>query len=311
MSLQDFQWHSTDDDAQSVRITSVDSISQAEEVSVPRAKRSPAAFIGVAVFLAIGFTVFQGISGIAGQAMTEAIKVNITDNGADPLVITLKPGETVEWTNTAAIPHILESDTLPTEDDSRFESRAIFPSGTFSYTIPLDAVPGTYDYISRTSPDFAGQIIITSAEAGVTDKTALPLMEADANGELSNESVTITPTTPPPASVSSAFIGGFNDPSSLTADPVLASNDISSAPQASSAFSYPSMPDAFAMGDLPQNTHTVAQMGSEPIPMRALPNNQVLHSGAPSTAETGYETLWVVLGLSAFGVYMLTRKFFA
>lgn len=132
-----------------------------------RASRKPAALTGIILFALIGFSLIQGISSLQGQLLSSPNLIHIKQESIDPPSITVQPGDTVTWVNESTIPHVLTSDTLPTSDGKHFESSALFQGGSTRLLIPLNASPGTYTYISKTSKDIAGQIVINAAPAPV------------------------------------------------------------------------------------------------------------------------------------------------
>jgi plastocyanin len=292
-------WQTTDAEERPVRIN----IQERKPVrksaalpSVPRARRSPAAFIGVALFLACGFVIFKGADGLIGQLSSSDTEISLTDTEATPTVVTVAPGQTIKWMNNATIPHILQSDTLPTENGEPFESTAIFPGGDFIYTVPATAAEGEYDYYSNTSPEVSGQIFI-AMESAVTDPAPIAF-----------EETSIEPTEEimeelPPASTDSYAEITMEEP--IRESPVEVPDSI---------FENLDAPTVLA-GSIPSNPHTVAG-GGIPAPVSYVPN-ETLHSGAPldehrpnTMSQTGSETMLVVLALSMAGLYLLTRKHF-
>lgn len=161
-------WQTTDEDELTVpvRIASASNEEQlSPKISVPAASRMPGAVIGVLLFLGIGFAMFQGVYSFMGQVTSDRIEIVITETGVEPPVATARPGQTIVWKNESTIPHILASETLPTDDGKPFETAAIFQDMEEEYVVPLGAQNETHDYFSRTSAAITGQIIIDSAAA--------------------------------------------------------------------------------------------------------------------------------------------------
>jgi plastocyanin len=156
-------WQQTDDDEQPVAVRIVSNEPASESAPVPRAKRGPGAIVGISIFFAIGFAFAQGIGGLLGQTSRQETIVTISGVGITPVITTVRAGETITWENADGIPHIIQSDTLPTADNKPYESSAIFPQSSVSYAIPATAKAGTYDYISTTAKNVAGQIMIVAA----------------------------------------------------------------------------------------------------------------------------------------------------
>lgn len=134
----------------------------------------------MAFIIAAGFYTFGGLELIQGQvtpAVDPDFSIRISAIGLDPDSITVRPGDIIEWVNDQQIPHVLSSETLPTESGRPFETHALFNADTFIYTIPQNAISGTHEYISETSEDIVGEIIIIGADAQGSVSSA-PILEA-------------------------------------------------------------------------------------------------------------------------------------
>lgn len=209
MNTMQPQWHSTDDDEQPVRINAR-TATHVKKAEMPRGNRSPGAIVGVLIVLGIGFSLFQGVSFLQGQVTPEPdVEIQITQSGVDPEEITVNPGDVIRWTNAASIPHILESDTLPPEDpeddEETFTTGAIFPQAEFIYTVPSDAQPGTYEYISATSATIAGTIIIEMPTQGSNSSVA-----ASAASQTQSVAASVAPASSVMSSVIAASSAGFS-----------------------------------------------------------------------------------------------------
>lgn len=152
-------WQSTDEDERVVHI-------HAAEPATQTVSRRPAAIFGIALSLLIGTVVFTGLRGMYAQITTEKKTVRITAEGLSPVVITVAPGETILWINEDSIPHLLASETLTESNGEPFAPPAIFPSNEYEFVVPATAPGGTHTYISQTSSDISGQIVITGTSAG-------------------------------------------------------------------------------------------------------------------------------------------------
>lgn len=178
-------WDTTDDTEQSVPVRIVEK--NQIETATPVAKRSPAAFFGIAMIALTAFFSLGGLDLIPAQVGVTAIKVTITDTGISPVEILVKPGLRINFVNASGIPHILSSRNLKGANGSPMETTAIFPGSDVSFDIPVDTPDGTYTYVSNTSMDINGRIIV--------QKDRLP-------ASASSESVTGY-TNPPKSSKSS------------------------------------------------------------------------------------------------------------
>lgn len=157
-------WQSTDEDERPVRIHSAEPATQT-------VSRRPAAIFGIALSLLIGTAVFTGLRGMYAQITTEKKTVRITAEGLAPTVITVEPGETILWINEDSIPHLLASETLMESNGEPFAPPAIFPGNEYEFIVPVTAAGGTHSYISQTSSDISGQIVITGASIGPATTT--------------------------------------------------------------------------------------------------------------------------------------------
>lgn len=283
-------WHTTDEDERPVRINAAVPAAVMPQIQqapvIERAKRTPAAFIGIALFAAIGFAAFQGVSGMVGQILDDGTPIRITQTGVVPLVLTIKPGDKITWINESTIPHILSSETLPTNDNKPFMSTAILPSSKYSYTVPSDALSGTNDYISETSEVIMGQIIIDPA-------APLQAVTTSSAGFAVTSSVYSSQATVP------AYV------------PVAA---VSSAAVSSAGFAFSNIPastdDATFVGNtIPQNPYTVGTSNT-PLPSRQQAktiNTQINEHRPMSQPETGMGA-WMIGMLSFVAFWMVCRK---
>jgi plastocyanin len=172
-------WDTTDADEQSVPVRIKEKTVRVPPSSkkAPQVNRFPAAVFGIIAIAAAGFVVFDGMDFLQGQSVINAKDVHITANGLQPELVMVKPGENIRWFNDDAIPHILASDTLRDEDGEPFETTAIFPGSDHVFAIPAGTTPGSYDYVSRTSPSINGTIEVTSTQAP-SSVAAMPMSQA-------------------------------------------------------------------------------------------------------------------------------------
>lgn len=269
-------WQTTDEDESLVRVTDKNASAPAPAGGIPRAKRGPAAFIGIVLFLGIGIVLFQGVNALPGQVSDSDDRVIlITENGTDPAEITVQPGEKIRWDNGSTIPHIFESDTLPTADDKPFVTTAIFPSGSYEYIVPAGSPDGTHEYASRTAVSVTGSIIIQTAPVAPEMPVQEEVQETPA--------AVIEESVPPPASTF---------PSHTQPDPV----------------------ETVTPGSIPRNPYTVAG-GNAPLPPRQQPGgtpaaqtqgNVTQH--VPLSNTTTGMGVWVTLALVGLSLVYVTHR---
>ncbi len=84
----------------------------------------------------------------------ETVKVDIPAIEFDPAEVTVKVGDTVEWTNSDDIPHTVTKDGGPGAD---FDSGSLDAGATFEQTFDE---PGTVDYVCTIHPGQAGTVTV-------------------------------------------------------------------------------------------------------------------------------------------------------
>lgn len=268
---------------------------------IPRAKRRPAAFVGIALFLLIGVTMAGGFQSLFGQVAGTPYLMRITKEGMSPQSLTVVPGATITWRNEDSIPHILSSDTLPTSDGTLYESSAMFPSASTRHLIPENAQPGTYDVYSKTAKNVIGQIIIQGIGASVVTPVSTPL---NTTSDPETEAETELPPATPPAS-------GLSQDSAIPLQGSIAIAEPTPVSSASSTSSVAQVAAAAGSDPVPFNPHNIAS-GESPI--------EPVHAGAPiefgakgfkpsSQPATG-PAVWIVCFTSIAAFLLLTRKYF-
>lgn len=240
-----------------------------------RASRRPAALTGIALFALIGFSLIQGFSSLRGQLSNSPNLIHIKQESVDPTTITVQPGDTVTWVNESTIPHILTSDSLPTANNKHFETSPLFQGNSTRLLIPLNASPGTYTYISKTSKNISGQIVIST-------------------GPATSPAVTPTPN-PNPSPINPSAIPPAMIPAPVTNSPSVPNPNPNQNPTSPA---------------IPQNAHTVGN-GENPLPPRQTGGQAadiVSHMPSEQT-ETG-PAIWITITASVGGLLLVTRKYF-
>ncbi len=313
-------WQSTDEGSERevpITIRSKNQAPQNTQMFVPRAKRRPAAFVGIFLFMVMGFAAFQGyitFSRLTGD-VAAPVSVIIKTTGVDPINVNVKAGETIEWKNLDTIPHILASDTLPTENGKPFTTAPIFPNATAKVTIPSTAAEGTYSYISHTSKKVNGTIVIagsvfgstgtpntsTSTRSFASESAIIPPAPAMGTADTTNsaasgksQSKTLTSITPASSSSSVQTFSQatvqetFTQPASTTLQPLIPSGT----------------------SGLPENPHTV---GTAPSGIQDFQNYDTspllanVSKRPTQEASTGPE-VWIVITLSIGALLIVIRK---
>lgn len=103
-----------------------------------------------AVLLATGCS---SDGGSGSTASGETVRVHVKDMSFEPPVVTIQPGDSVEWVWEASLPHDVASD-----DDSGIEFASELQTEG-SYTQTFDT-PGEYGYHCTPHPQMTGQVIV-------------------------------------------------------------------------------------------------------------------------------------------------------
>ncbi len=128
--------------------------------SAPAAPSDPTVDFGPNGGTSVGMPGMPGMSAAspmpqAGTATSSVpvagTKVTITNFAFTPAVLTVKPGETVVWTNQDEEPHTVVA------GDNSFHSPGLDANGTYAFTF---ASPGTFDYICSIHPFMHGTVVV-------------------------------------------------------------------------------------------------------------------------------------------------------
>jgi len=91
--------------------------------------------------------------GSGSTASGETVRVHVKDMSFEPPVVTIQPGDSVEWVWEASLPHDVASD-----DDAGIEFASELQTEG-SYTQTFDT-PGEYGYHCTPHPQMTGQVIV-------------------------------------------------------------------------------------------------------------------------------------------------------
>lgn len=196
MNTVDPHWHTELDEPQEVAVrVHGNPTSPSMPLASPAARR-PAAIVGVATTLLIGFFFVHGVQTLRGQTNGDAAPlttIHITEEGFTPKNVSVKPGQDIQWINDdPTVPHILTSDTLLTIEGPLYTDH-ILPGESFSVTLAPDAPLGTFVYVSLTE-DFAGEVTVADASktsssttvGKTTTKPQIPVSRPSSAISLSN-----------------------------------------------------------------------------------------------------------------------------
>lgn len=265
--------------------TEEEQIVPVRDASAPQAparnvSRAPAAIVGILLMLGVAAFSFGGLEALIGQVTnpTPDVTIRILQSGPEPATVDIRPGQTIRWINEDQIPHVLTSETLPTQDGKPFSSTAIFTNSDYFYTVPLAAIDGTHEYISETSPELAGEIVITTAVAVASSSSAPVVVPAPI---VSSSSSSIAPL---PLPVSSAA------PQPLPIE------------QISSASVTPLPANVIAV-----NPHVV---GTRPTGGSSASRKTVVTDHKPTKHTESGPEVWIVLGCSVIALAIATKGAF-
>jgi plastocyanin len=225
-------WETTDETEQSVPVRIAEKKSPA--ISVPAAKRSSAALFGIAIIAIAGFFTFGGMDLFPAQVGSTAVQITITDSGISPDEILVKGGRRINWMNSSGIPHILSSMNLKDANGKLMETTAIFPGSDFTFDIPVDTPDGTYTYVSKTSPDISGRIVVQKDRLSTASSSSVtylpytkPVTSSLSSSAPSTQRPVYTPDYVPPSSSSSIAAATVND-GDVPQNPYTVGNTVSS-----------------------------------------------------------------------------------
>jgi plastocyanin len=106
--------------------------------------------------IVLGSIVILAACSTAGNAPSSAespeVQVKIINFSYDPVNLSVASGTTVQWTNEDSVPHTV------TSDDGVWDSGAIAPGGTFTYTFEQ---AGTFAYHCTIHPNMKATIEVT------------------------------------------------------------------------------------------------------------------------------------------------------
>ncbi len=273
-------WQTTDDSdhkEESVPVRIIEK--KSTNMSVPAAKRSPAALFGIAVIAIAGFFSFGGMDLFPAQVGSTAINITITDSGLQPFEVLVKGGRRINWHNSSGIPHILSSSTLKDANGKAMETIAIFPGSDVSFDIPIDTPDGTYTYVSKTSPTISGRIIV----------------QKDRVTTESSSSVSYTPFTKPVSSSSSSV------PSDKR--PVYTPNFVSSSSSSSGVAA------TVDEDGVPQNPYTVGNNVSSAAAVTKNPSSVApVTEHRPTKQPESGTGLWIVALTGIMALFLVMKK---
>jgi plastocyanin len=287
-------WHSDDDE----RIVHIRSASRASNTApkgtARKAKtrttrpfsRRPAAVTGILLALWAGFAVIRETGYLGAQLAPDHPVITIDEIGVNPTVVTVAPGQTVEWVNEDTIPHIITSDTLATTTDPMLETPTIFPGSSETVTIAPDAMAGSYTYISRTKQTITGVIVVASS-----------------SGELPQEPPTLLPPTtvtlPSPPPLQPSIAPAIVEPQNLGGESLTLMPPVPPTPPSASAVSDTLVQNPYAIQTqtrIPEYVATTVpamQQGYQPLVQ-------------PQTGPA----LWIASIASVLLLIVITRKAF-
>ena len=140
----------------------------------------------------VALLAFASVATAASGERTVSKTVSITATGFSPDQVTIRPGETVTWTNKDTKAHEIVSDT------GLFKSNRLQPGESYSYRFDVES---SYSYHDATKPAAAGfvNVLTNSVSVGVTRIRTVFGSPVTVFGSIPNgatgETVTLTLTT--------------------------------------------------------------------------------------------------------------------
>lgn len=124
--------------------------------------RRPAAMVGMLLVIAIGYGFFQGTSSLTGQVAPSGPTIAITNDGITPSRIEVEHGQTITFVNESDTDHVLESNTLCGDTGYCLRTSTLHRGDRDTFSITPDMRSGPYEFMSTTSGDIRGVIIIVT-----------------------------------------------------------------------------------------------------------------------------------------------------
>ena len=284
------QWHDTETD-DSAPIAKIEQ--QTTKIPVSTSfSRMPSAIIGIFAVALVGVAFVHGYGNYRGQvALTanenlSAIEVHLTDSGASPALVTLRPGMQLVWINDGSLPQVLQSETLRDGSGKLLNTSAIFPGDRQIFILSKDQIPGSFTYASITS----------------TVKGSIEVAGNTSSSSVNNQKSSAKQASKMTTSASS------HSASSAKSEKILVSTDVASSVASHSSASTVA---------LPKNPYTVEKQksGATSQVFPAAPEKEQLlkpTSRPPSQPSSGPEleiAITAIISIMVFG--WITRKSFA
>lgn len=332
-------WQS--DEGRPVRITVKQPTAEAKPLPaatrITTVSRKPAAFVGIALTLAVVFAVFRPDIGsnTVGQAQN-SYKIVLTPDGPIPDTIVAAPGDQIEFLNSFEDPQRIDLSELPTLEKFEAYDQGLYDDiepwitpdipfgGSYVTTIDPLADRGEYAYfgVDETADLIFGTVAV---EFYGEENLNFPGEDEELPGDETDFPFDDEPLDEP------AGDDGDAEPSFEDLYPYDDSIFPGAPSDGDNVFRLPSetlppdeqQPVDYPEQNLPQNPFTVqyGQMHGAPTPPPYEGFQQQLpaHSGAPLNAQTPTRPVsqphtgaghWIVIGLSAVAVIVTTRKAF-
>lgn len=289
-------WQSEHDEPVPVHVKE-ESATPEEGMTEASVSRRPAAMVGMFLVIAAGFTLFDGMDALRGQVTTGATvaAVQITENGLEPARLEVEHGQTITWTNTQDVPHILESDTLCSDTGFCLQTSTLFNGDSDTFSITVDMKPGTYEYFSSIADDMKGEIVIVTEVAD--DFQDFTDFEDVLQDSVANDFPPVNTTTPPPAVQNNSFPP---PPPAQNNNAAIPSNPYTVGSERIHPFDSGGEPIPEAFGDDPNEAQRNA------VASQVFQENR----GPIRQPETG-AGVWIVILGSVGLLWMMTRNLFA
>jgi plastocyanin len=140
----------------------------------------------------VALLAFACVASAASGERTVSKTVSITATGFSPDQVTIRPGETVTWTNKDTTAHEIVSDT------GIFKSNRLQPGESFSYSFPVESSYSYHDAMKASNTGVVN-VLTTSVSVGVTRLATVWGSSVKVFGSIPNgatgETVTVTLST--------------------------------------------------------------------------------------------------------------------
>ena len=156
-------------------------------IAVSRGSPRPAAVVGILLAIGVGFGISQNLWLFTGQlGAPREVSVTITKSGFRPVNSSAVPGQTIRWTNTDSVEHVIGSEKIQTQSGA-FAPLILAPGAEGSITLSQDIPAGTYVYTAQDKSQFQGVIRVMRSATASSGAATSDASVSSEEGEFADE----------------------------------------------------------------------------------------------------------------------------